>query len=95
MIRRRDSSTLDTGSLSGYYRPMASHARSIALGEFESKTASLLDEVAATGETLVVTREGKPLAKVVPFEKPRPLLGSVLWEKDIVSPLDETWDAES
>ena len=74
---------------------MAGHARSVALGEFESKTASLLDEVAATGETLIVTKEGKPLAKVVPFEKPRPLLGSVLWEKDIVSPLDETWDAES
>jgi prevent-host-death family protein len=74
---------------------MAEHARSIALGEFESRTASLLDEVAATGETLIVTREGKPLAKVVPFEKPRPLLGSVLWEKDIVSPLHEPWDAES
>ena len=74
---------------------MTGHARSVALGEFESKTASLLDEVAATGETLIVTKGGKPLAKVVPFEKPRPLLGSVLWEKDIVSPLDETWDAES
>ena len=87
--------TLDTGSRSGYYRLMASNARSVALGELESKTASLLDEVAATGETLIVTKEGKPLAKIVPFEKPRPLLGSVLWEKDIVSPLDETWDAES
>ena len=74
---------------------MAGHARHVALREFESKTASLLDEVATTGETLIVTKEGKPLAKVVPFVKPRPLLGSVLWEKDIVSPLDETWDAES
>ena len=90
-----DASALDTGSLSGYYKLMATHARSVALGEFESKTASLLDEVAATGDTLIVTKEGKPLAKVVPFEKPRPLLGSVLWEKDIVSPLDEAWDAES
>ncbi len=74
---------------------MAANARSVGIGEFESNCGLLLAEVAATGETLVVTREGKPLAKVVPFEKPSPLLGSVLWEKDIVSPLDETWDAES
>jgi len=74
---------------------MAANARSVGIGEFESNCGLLLDEVAATGETLVVTKEGKPLAKVVPFEKPRPLIGSVLWEKDIVSPLDETWDAES
>jgi prevent-host-death family protein len=73
---------------------MAANARSMGIGEFESNCGSLLDEVAATGETLIVTRAGKPLAKVVPFEKPRPLLGSVLWEKDIVSPMDEPWDAE-
>lgn len=74
---------------------MAENARSVGLGEFESNCELLFDEVAATGETLIVTKAGKPLAKVVPFEKPRPLIGSVLWEKDIVAPLDETWDAES
>ena len=74
---------------------MSTKARSVAAEEFADHSLSLLDEVAATGETLIVTREGKPVAKVIPFERPRPLLGSILWEKDIVSPTGETWDAES
>ncbi|HYG63162.1 MAG TPA: type II toxin-antitoxin system prevent-host-death family antitoxin [Thermoanaerobaculia bacterium] len=73
---------------------MSIKARSVAAPEFESHCLSLLDEVAATGETLIVTKEGKPVAKVVPFERPRPLLGSVLYEDDIVSPTGEKWDAE-
>lgn len=74
---------------------MATKARSVPTGEFESKCLELLEEVAESGKSLVVTKEGEPVAKVVPFKKPRPLLGSVVWETDIVSPIDEAWDAES
>jgi antitoxin (DNA-binding transcriptional repressor) of toxin-antitoxin stability system len=39
----------------------------------------LLAEVAATGETIVVTRRRKPVAKIEPVEEPPSLRGSV-WE---------------
>jgi hypothetical protein len=54
----------------------------------------ILDSEALSGYS-VATAEQEPPAKIVPLEKPHPLLGSVLWEKDIVSPVDELWDAES
>ena len=69
----------------------------IPAGKFKAQCLALLDDVALTGKELVITKRGKPVAKVVPIddEKPPSLLGSVLWEKDIVSPIDEQWDAES
>jgi prevent-host-death family protein len=75
---------------------MATKARSIAIPEFETNCLSLVDEVAATGEPVILTKAGEPIAKIVPInKKSRPLLGSVLWEGDIVSPIDEAWDADS
>lgn len=73
---------------------MATKPRSIAVREFESKCLSLVEEVASTGEPVILTKAGEPIAKLVPF-KARPLIGSVVWEGDIVSPTGETWDAES
>lgn len=51
--------------------------RTIPASEFRAKCLALLDEVAATGETLVVTKRGKPIAQIVPVEEPRSLLGTV------------------
>jgi prevent-host-death family protein len=67
----------------------------VPAGEFKTKCLSLLDEVAETGETLVVTKRGKPVARVLPFEESRPLGGSILREKDLVSPIGESWDADA
>jgi prevent-host-death family protein len=74
---------------------MATKARSIAVREFESECLSLVEQVAATGEPVILTKAGEPIAKLVPFKKPTSLLGSVVWEGDIVSPVGESWDAES
>ena len=41
----------------------------IAAGDFKAKCLKLLDDVAATGESLVITKHGKPLAKRVPMTK--------------------------
>ena len=70
--------------------------RSVPAGEFKAKCLALLDEVALTGRSLVVTKRGKPVAKVTPLDDTEPpdLRGSILWEKDILSPIEETWDAE-
>jgi prevent-host-death family protein len=51
--------------------------RSIAASEFKAKCLALLDEVAETKETLVVTKRGKPIARVIPAE-PRTLIGSAV-----------------
>jgi prevent-host-death family protein len=70
---------------------------SIGAGEFKAKCLQLLDEIAETREPLVITKFGKPVAKVVPMPpqvKLRGALrGSVLFEGDIISPLDNEWEA--
>ncbi len=53
--------------------------RSIAASEFKAKCLALLDEVAETKEELVVTKRGKAVARVVPAEEPRSLIGTVTY----------------
>jgi prevent-host-death family protein len=77
----------------------------IAAGEFKAKCLHLLDEVAAQRAPLVITKRGKPVAKLVPIDdEPVSLFGrmagTVRILGDIVnSPLDESeWgdgDAEN
>ena len=70
---------------------------SIGAGEFKAKCLQLLDEVEATREPIIVTKFGKPVAKLIPMpptvELRGALKGSVLYEGDIISPLDVEWDA--
>jgi prevent-host-death family protein len=72
---------------------MSEGTRRIPAGEFKAKCLALLDEVAETGRTVVVTKRGRPVARVSPIKvsAPRPLLGSVLKERDLVSPTRERW----
>lgn len=67
----------------------------VAAGEFKAKCLSLLDDVALTGKELIVTKRGKPVAKLVPVTKTEgaSLLESIVWEGDIISPIGEGWDA--
>ncbi len=71
--------------------------RTIAAGTFKAECLAILDQVAATGEVVIVTKRGRPVAKIVPVEveDPRPLLGSVTFHGDILAPLGETWDFDS
>ena len=70
----------------------------VKASEFKAKCLSLMDEVAHTGEPLVITKNGKPVATLVPYgEKPRAVAGlhagAIRILGDIVSPLDEPWEA--
>jgi prevent-host-death family protein len=72
--------------------------KTIAAGEFKAKCLKLLDEVAETREPLIVTKFGKPVARLVPIHPEKfdiigAMRGSVLWEGDIISPIDVEWDA--
>ncbi len=71
---------------------------SIKASEFKAKCLSLMDEVARTGEPLVITKNGKPVATLVPYgEKRRTVAGlhagAMRVLGDIVSPLNEPWEA--
>ena len=69
----------------------------IGAGEFKAKCLKLLDEVANKREPLVISKHGKAVAKLVPMplnaELFGALAGSVHQEGDIVSPLDNEWEA--
>jgi prevent-host-death family protein len=45
-------------------------SREVPAGEFKAKCLALLDEVNETGQELIITKRGKPTAKLIPF---RPL----------------------
>jgi prevent-host-death family protein len=48
----------------------------IGASDFKAKCLRILEEVAERGDTVIVTKRGKPLAKVVPLERERkPLKG--------------------
>jgi prevent-host-death family protein len=44
--------------------------REIAAGEFKAKCLQLMDEVQQEGIELVITKRGKPVAKLVPADSP-------------------------
>lgn len=71
--------------------------RSIPAARFKAQCLKLLDEVSETGETIVVTKRGKPVATVAPIEEPRSLKGSVTYlvsDDELIAPIDEVWNAE-
>ncbi|HEV2323032.1 MAG TPA: type II toxin-antitoxin system Phd/YefM family antitoxin [Terracidiphilus sp.] len=81
--------------------------RRIPAGEFKAKCLAVIDEVAATGEPVLVTKRGKPAAKLVPpdavlkEETPESIFGALRGMIDPSSDLDslvgpiipeEDWD---
>lgn len=69
----------------------------IGAGEFKAKCLQLLDDVAEQRGTLVITKHGKPVAKLVPVEPEQrmfgALKGSVVEEQDIISPINSDWES--
>ena len=72
----------------------------VAAGEFKAKCLRLMDTVRDTGEEIVITKHGKPVAKLVSPTKKRPrslygcMKGAVKYCGDIVSPVDVEWEAD-
>lgn len=44
--------------------------KTIPAGLFKQQCLALLDQVAATGHELVITKRGRPVARLVPLESP-------------------------
>jgi prevent-host-death family protein len=74
-----------------------SGAREITATQFKARCLRLLDEVAETGETLVVTKRGRPVVRVEPSLPPQGLRGSVKYnvsDEELVSSSMGPWDVE-
>lgn len=80
----------------------AGTTRVIPAAQFRANCLKLIDEVAQSGEEIVITKHGRPAAKLAPHNqnrKPTPPFGAGrhLFEitGDIEAPLDVEWEAES
>jgi prevent-host-death family protein len=75
---------------------MVMSTRTVSASQFKTKCLAMLDEVAATGEEIIVTKRGRPVARVSATTEPETLLGSVTFnvsEDDLIEPLDIEWNA--
>ncbi len=66
-------------------------------GEFKARCLELMDRVAASGEVIVITKRGKPVAQLTPLpvERPATLAGylkdEIEYVGDVVAPVDIDW----
>lgn len=74
--------------------------KTVGAGQFKAQCLALLDEVAREHETILVTKRGKPVARVVPAtgietDLRAELKGSILQEEDLIRPVSVAWEAAS
>jgi prevent-host-death family protein len=73
--------------------------KTIPAGKFKAQCLSIMDNVCATRRPVVITKRGKPVAKLVPADEPRRdvfgcLAGKIEVVGDIVSPITPSEDWE-
>jgi prevent-host-death family protein len=77
--------------------------RHVAAAEFKAKCLRLIDEVAQQRRPLIITKRGKPVAKLMPVETEAidlfgRMAGSIKICGDIINPIEDagwTGDAEN
>ena len=73
----------------------------VPAGEFKAHCLQLMDNVKDFRQEIVITKFGRPVAKLVPVEeqpKASPfgfLKDSVVIKSDIIAPIGEKWDANT
>jgi prevent-host-death family protein len=90
----------DHGQNSGHLVPPGAAMTTIQASEFKAKCLGLMDQVARTGETIVVTKNGKPIVELRPHRPPRAKSligihkGKMKITGDLVAPLGKSlWKA--
>jgi antitoxin (DNA-binding transcriptional repressor) of toxin-antitoxin stability system len=72
--------------------------KSIAAGKFKNVCLKMLDDIAASKTSVVITKRGRPVAKLVPYVPPvkkNGLAGSVLKEVGDPFGTGERWEADA
>jgi antitoxin (DNA-binding transcriptional repressor) of toxin-antitoxin stability system len=78
---------------------MAKPRKQVTASDFKARCGQLIEEVSKGKGPVVITRRGKPVAKLEAFEAPaRQSLfgfakGSITIHGDILSPIDVEWEA--
>ena len=73
--------------------------QTIQASEFKAKCLALMDQVAATGEGILITKNGKPVAELHPPTNRRPqspfglLKGTVEIKGNIMAPIEVEWES--
>jgi prevent-host-death family protein len=72
--------------------------RTIKASEFKARCLKLMDEVAVSGEPVMITKNGKPVAQLGPVARGRKGIwglhkGQIEILGDIVEPIDVEWEA--
>jgi len=70
----------------------------IAAAEFKAKCLELMDRVARTRESVVITKRGTAVAQLVPVPaEPKSLFGymkgTVTFDGSVLAPIEERWSA--
>ena len=73
--------------------------KTIKASEFKSKCLHLMDEVERTGEPIVITKNGRPIAQLGPVKRRLDSLfglhrGLIEMEGDVISPIEDEWEAD-
>jgi len=75
--------------------------KKMAAGQFKNRCLAIMDEVQQTGEPVLITKHGKPVAKLVPAKKSGEdifgyMAGKMKIAGDIVSPITppEDWECD-
>ena len=74
-------------------------ATPIAAGEFKAKCLHLLDEVHQSRKVIIITKRGRPVARLMPIDEQVPpifgrMKGSAEITGDIVAPLALRWSVD-
>jgi prevent-host-death family protein len=71
-------------------------SKTVSASEFKARCLAMLDEVASGGSEIVVTKRGRPVARVLAVEEPRSLRGSVKYnvsDEELIRPIEVEWSA--
>ena len=72
----------------------------ISASQFKAHCARVIEQVANEKASVVITKHGQPVAKLVPAETDGAdtlfgfARGSLVVRGDVVAPVEEAWDAE-
>jgi prevent-host-death family protein len=70
---------------------------SLPVSKFKATCLAVVEEVAKSKQRVIITKRGKPIAELIPYEaemEPVPLKDTVAFIRDIISPVAaEDWEA--
>ncbi len=73
--------------------------QTIKASTFKAKCLALMDLVNQTGEEIIITKNGKPVSRLVPYRKQIDTLfglhkKQIKSSEDLLNPVDEKWSVD-